>query len=202
MPRSYWMLLGLMLAAAILVAILSLSSGCKGEESISVPTADNITDPVEDTSPGPVIGVREGDLAPDFVFEKIVNSASLKAIKLSDFRDKVVLINFWATWCPYCDGEMSSFQELHDRYQGMDFVLVAINYGEDGNVVENYIRQKQLTFFTVTDSLRQVAENYRIKNIPTSFLIDKNGIIAAVVFGSRDWNSPVVHETIDALLEK
>lgn len=202
MPRGYWMLLGVMLAAAISVAIFSLSSGCVSDDRIQVPTADNVNDPAEDIAPSPPVGVREGDVAPDFVFEEIVNGASLNATNLSDLRGKVVLINFWATWCPYCDEEMSSLQELHERYQGTDFVLIAVNYGEDRDTVENYIKQKQLTFFTVTDSVRDVAENYHIRNIPTSFLIDKNGIITAVVFGSRDWDSTVVYETIDSLLGK
>jgi len=182
------------------VGILLIGVACVGSQNVT-PVAPS---PEASSTPrGPQVGVKEGDLAPDFVFSDVFNEADLgSATQLSDLRGKVVLINFWASWCRYCDAEMPSLQAFYERYSQDGFVIIGLNDGEDRGTAVGYIQKKNLTFPIVLDESKDVTRMYRVTGIPTSFLIDKNGVIVSVVIGARDWNDSVVHHAIELLLEK
>ncbi len=118
-----------------------------------------------------------------------------------DFRNlkgKVVLINFWATWCPPCIAEMSSMQALYEDYKDkVEFVFVS---NEDKAVVTEFLQKKGYTLPVYTP-LNYYPEGLEIDEIPRTFLIDVKGNIVIDKTGAANWNSDTVRETINKLLE-
>jgi thiol-disulfide isomerase/thioredoxin len=108
---------------------------------------------------------------------------------LSEFRGKIVFINFWTTWCLACVVEMPSMEKLHQKFKEKDFVMVGINLQEADATVLKFYKEHQLTFTTLLDSTGDVGAAFRIRGIPTTFILDKNGIIIGRAMGPRDWDS-------------
>jgi thiol-disulfide isomerase/thioredoxin len=108
---------------------------------------------------------------------------------LSEFRGKIVFINFWTTWCPACVIEMPSMEKLHQKFKDKDFAMVAVNLQESEAKVLKFFRQYKLTFTTLLDSTGDVGAAFGIRAIPTTFILDKNGIIIGKVMGPREWDS-------------
>ena len=134
-------------------------------------------------------GAKVGKLAPDFTL-KDVNG---KSYTLSQLRGKVVLVNFWATWCPPCRGEMPSMERLNALFAGKDFVLLAINAEEDGkdNVVD-FLKENPHTFPVLLDSETEIQRLYGVYQFPETFIVRPDGVIADRVIGAIDWESPQV----------
>ena len=124
----------------------------------------------------------EGFLAPDF--ELITLNG--ETLSLSDFRGKVVLVNFWASWCPPCRSEMPAMQEIYQQYGPDDFVILAVNNTQADNLadIQNFVDERGLTFPILLDNTGQVSAAYQVRSLPTSFFIDREGIIREVVIGS------------------
>ncbi|MFB9057977.1 TlpA family protein disulfide reductase [Mariniflexile ostreae] len=117
-----------------------------------------------------------------------------------DFQDtkgEVVLVNFWATWCPPCIAEMPSLQKLYDDYQGKINILLVSN--ESTEVINRFLKDKNYTFKTYS-SITDNPEVLNTKSIPRTFLIDKTGKIIIDETGAANWNSDFVRNTIDNLL--
>jgi thiol-disulfide isomerase/thioredoxin len=110
-------------------------------------------------------------------------------IRLSDFRGKIVFLNFWTTWCPTCRIEMPSMQKLHQKFQGQDFAMVTINLQESASQVMEFFKKYNLTFIALLDSTGEVGVRFRINAIPTTFILDKKGQIIGKVVGPREWDS-------------
>lgn len=125
-------------------------------------------------------GVAAGEQAPDFQLQDLNG----QAISLSDLRGKPVLINFWATWCPPCRGEMPYLQEIYEEWAGSGLVVLAVNLGESPAEVEDFRQSQNLTFTVLLDARQTVGQTYNITAIPTTFFIDKNGIIQEWVTGA------------------
>lgn len=108
---------------------------------------------------------------------------------LSDFRGKVVLLNFWATWCDPCREEMPALERLWDELGGQGFVIVAVA-AEKGNMhkVTDFCRMHGVTFPVLIDSAGEVKDAYRVTMLPTSFVIDRDGNIAGKIIGPRKWD--------------
>lgn len=120
-------------------------------------------------------------------------------LNFSQLRGEVVIINFWATWCPPCIAEMPSFQELYVDYQDkINFIFVS---SEDHETVRGFLNRKNYSL-PAFRPLSQAPEPLNGNTLPTTFLIDKQGNIVIQKVGAADWNSENVRETIDALLEK
>ncbi len=126
-------------------------------------------------------GFKEGNIAPDFEVKLLTG----ETVKLSDYRDKVVLLNFWATWCSPCRREMPDFQKLHEEL-GEDFVLLAIDIGEDEETVQKFIEENEYTFPIGVDSNAEI--EYPIQAFPTTFLIDKEGRIDLFQVSIQDYD--------------
>jgi len=105
-------------------------------------------------------------------------------IKLSDLRGKVVLVNFWATWCKPCKEEMPAMQASYDKLRDKGFVVLAVNELEDTARVAEHIRTHGHTFEVVMDHNNQVANMYGVVGLPASFLIDPQGIVRERISGS------------------
>ncbi len=118
--------------------------------------------------------------APDFQ----LNTLDGQTIALSDFRGKVVMLNFWAHWCVPCVSEMSFIQQVYDEWQEAGLVLLAIHIGEDTEAAASFVEEYNLTFPVLLDIEGIVATQYGATSIPTSFLIDEDGIVQAAKVGA------------------
>ncbi len=121
---------------------------------------------------------------------------------LSDFRGKVVMLNFWATWCPPCRREMPSMQRLYEKYSERGLVVVAVNQFEDPDLVFEFTGRLSLepTFPILFDRESRVSEQYKVKGLPTTYLLDKQGRIRYRAIGGREFDHPEVEALIEGLL--
>ncbi|HHL39127.1 MAG TPA: TlpA family protein disulfide reductase [Deltaproteobacteria bacterium] len=122
---------------------------------------------------------------------------------LSDYRGKVVFLNFWATWCKPCEDEMPSMQRLYEKYRdrGLEMLAVSVDSGSP-DVVEAFVRKYGLTFPVLHDRKSRVKEIYKTTGVPETFIIDQNGVIAEKVWGPRDWTSPLSTAVIERLINE
>jgi len=119
-------------------------------------------------------------------------------VNFKDFKDQVILINYWATWCPPCIAEMPSFQKLYDDYKDkMVFLFVA---NDEMNRVEKFIENKKYhipVYFQISQGPSEMQSN----SIPTTYIINKEGEIVVNKTGAADWNSGKVRDMLDALIQ-
>ena len=122
----------------------------------------------------------EGSMAPDFTVEMV----SGEKITLSDLRGKVVLLNFWATWCPPCREELKHVQaEIIDRFKGEEFVFIPVSRGEDKSTVEGFRKSTGYGFPMGLDPEQNIYRLYASNYIPRNFLIDRDGKIVLASVG-------------------
>ena len=121
---------------------------------------------------------------------------------LDDFRGKVVMLNFWATWCPPCRREMPSMQRLYEKYHERGLAVIAVNQFEDPDLVFEFTGRLSLepTFPILFDRESRVSEQYRVKGLPTTYLLDKAGRIHFRAIGGREFDHPEVEALIESLL--
>lgn len=125
-----------------------------------------------------------------------------QSLRLSDFKGKVVFLNFWATWCPPCKEEMPSMERLYRRYKDKGFTILALSIDTGGaGPVAGFAKKFGLTFPIGLDTKLTVANQYTVRGLPATFLIDRRGTIAAVALGARDWDSKAAHAAIESLLK-
>ncbi len=130
---------------------------------------------------GQIPAPQKGFLAPDFTLETLEG----ESVTLSDLRGKVVLLNFWATWCPPCRAEMPAFQQAYADYKDEDFVILAVNATtqDSPEEVAKFIDEYGLRFPIVLDKTGETNRLYQVQSLPTSFFVDKEGVIQEVVVG-------------------
>jgi thiol-disulfide isomerase/thioredoxin len=124
--------------------------------------------------------------------------------RLSDYRGKVVLLNFWATWCPPCIREMPSMERLHQQIDAEVFEVIAVNQMEDVDQVFAFTGQLELdpTFEILFDSTSEVSQDYAVRGLPTTYLIDKHGNIRYRAVGGREFNHPEVVRIVKQLVKE
>lgn len=120
-----------------------------------------------------------GGPAPDFQLDQLGGAPA----KMSDYRGKVVLLNFWATWCTPCKKEMPEMQAAYEALKDQGFVVLALNFGEEAEKAEKLVKEMGLTFPVLLDREVEVAERHRVVSLPVTFFIDPNGLIKEQVFG-------------------
>lgn len=124
--------------------------------------------------------VKVGDPAPDFTVALFDGSQ----LKLSELRGKVVLLNFWATWCPPCRQELTRVQkDLIDRFAGRDFLFLPVSRGEKRSDVAAFREKTEYDFPMGLDSTRTIYDRYATNFIPRNFLIDRDGTVVAATIG-------------------
>ena len=138
--------------------------------------------------------------APDFTLPDIDGESH----SLSDFRGKVVMLNFWATWCPPCRREMPSMQRLYDKLRERGLVVVAVNQFEDPDLVFEFTGRLSLEpeFPILFDRESRISEQYKVKGLPTTYLLDKQGRIRYRAIGGREFDHPEVEALIQGLLDQ
>jgi thiol-disulfide isomerase/thioredoxin len=123
-------------------------------------------------------------------------------VNLTDFKGKILFVNFWATWCPPCREEMPSMQKLHDRLKDKDFLMVAIDLQEPVEPVKRYLKEYKFTFLTLLDANGDVGLFFGIRSIPTTLIMNKQGKIIGVAIGARDWASKKSIALFEHLIEQ
>ena len=124
-----------------------------------------------------------------------------KPVKLGDHPGKVIFLNFWATWCPPCREEMPAMERLYQRYKAQGLVVIAISVDSDIVVVPPFVKQNKLTFLIGHDPKMALAERYGVRALPSSFLVDKKGNLAALAIGPRAWDTKPAYAVIESLLK-
>ena len=176
----------LLILVALVVAIIMWPT----EASAEANRANVVQDDIAQTTL-----INEGDKAPDFTVEMLDGSK----IKLSSLRGNVVLINFWATWCPPCRQEMAHLQEgVIDHFAGKDLVVLPISRGEERATVEAFLDKMGYTFPVGLDKSQAIYRQYASNYIPRSVVVGKDGKVVYVAVGYDD----VIAKEVNAAIEK
>ena len=127
----------------------------------------------------------DNSLAADFTLRDLDG----KLHKLSDYRGKVVFLNFWATWCPPCRAEIPSMERLNEVLSSKDFVMLAINTDENIKDLEAFVKETPHNFSVLSDADGKIQKLYKVFKFPETFVIDRQGRIVEHIVGARDWSS-------------
>lgn len=177
------LLVGLLVVVGVIVYLLPTDA----TQSQSVEVEEEVEEEVVDAKN---IGVD--DDAPAFSVEM----TSGETITLESLRGKVVLLNFWATWCPPCQKELTRVQkDIIDRYQGRDFVFIPISRGEERSTVESFLESNGYTFPVGLDTDQSIYNSYATEYIPRNYLINRHGVVVEATVGYEA-------EEFDELLQK
>lgn len=125
------------------------------------------------------VEAKEGALAPDFLLEELNGGE----IRLSDYRGQPVVLNFWATWCRPCRTEMPQFVAAYDRYRNQGLVIIGLNMQEGKAVVKPFADDFGMEFPIAIDRDGEVGDRYRLLGLPTTFFIDREGVISSAFTG-------------------
>ncbi len=128
--------------------------------------------------------IGRGAPAPDFQLDRLDGE---DPIALSDFRGRVVLVNFWATWCKPCEDEMPSMERLYRALHPSGFELVAVSVDEDPSEVAAFRDRLAITFPIALDPGQEVSRLYQTTGFPESLLVDRDGTVVERYVGPRDW---------------
>jgi peroxiredoxin len=162
---------------AVMLVALFLAPGCNKREEPAV----------------------EGKPAPDFTLKDI----SGRPVQLSSLKGKVVLVNFWATWCPPCREEIPSMVKMNQALQGKPFQLLAISIDEGGpEAVAKFFQKTGMVLPALFDTDGAVSKRYGTTGVPETFVIDTKGVIMKKVVGAMDWSSPDVLAALEELSRK
>jgi len=141
----------------------------------------------------------EGKLAPDFT----LNDLSGRPVQLSSLKGKVVLVNFWATWCPPCREEVPSLVKMNQAMQGKPFQLLAVSIDEKGKeAVAAFFAKSGTALPALLDTDGAVSRRYGTTGVPETFVIDTKGVIMKKVVGGLDWSAPEVLAALEDLGKK
>jgi thiol-disulfide isomerase/thioredoxin len=119
---------------------------------------------------------------------------------LADYRGSVVLVNFWATWCEPCREEMTSMRALHQRLAGRPFAILLVNFGETRMRVSEFVKRESLAFSILLDPNQDASRAWRVRVLPSSFLVAPDSRVRYGVIGEIDWASAGAVDVVQALL--
>jgi len=147
---------------------------------------------------GEIPAPRQGFLAPDLT----LNTTDGETFVLSELRGQAVLVNLWATWCPPCRAEMPTIQRVYEEYKDQGFVVLGVNltYQDDPSAVVPFVQEYGLSFPILLDETGEVAQKYELRSLPSSFFIDRSGIIHEVVIGGP-MSEALLRTRIESLLK-
>jgi peroxiredoxin len=138
---------------------------------------------------------KTSEEVPNFTFS--LNNASQE---LTDLRGQVVVLNFWASWCPPCVAEMPSLERLHRQFEGRGLMVLGISVDEDLNAYESFLRGQGITFPNYRDPDRRISSLYGTFMYPETYIIDTEGKLVRKVIGPLEWDDPQVVEFLDRVV--
>ncbi len=156
--RNWPLTIGLrFLAAGVLlsVAVILIACGDSGADSSA--------------------GVNQGNRALNFTLEKLDG----EEVSLSDYAGEVVVVNFWATWCPPCRAEIPDLEAAYQAYQEKGLVVLGVNVEDPARAVESFVAEMEMTYPVVLDETGKVMRAYRTPGLPMSVVLDREGVIRA-----------------------
>lgn len=133
--------------------------------------------------------------APDFTLPGLTGQ-----VALADFRGQYVLLNFWASWCPPCLAEMPAMERLWQHHRDSGFMMVAVSVDADPAKVKPFVAEHKLTFPIALDPRMEVAAQYGVRALPSSFLVDRAGNLAGLAIGPRAWDNDASHSLVEGLV--
>ena len=124
-------------------------------------------------------------------------------LSLAEYRGRVVLLNFWATWCEPCKEEMPAMERLYQKHRAQGLVVVALSNDSEGSTerVKRFIKASGFTFPVGLDPRLKIANLYRVRVLPSSLVIDRKGRLTFVALGPREWDKPAAHQLFESLLK-
>ena len=145
----------------------------------------------EDRSLDQLLADMDVELFPDSKSRVEVGLKDLSGadVNISDFRGKIVFLNFWATWCPTCVVEMPSMEKLYQKFKDNDFAMVSVSIQESAVDVKRFFLMNKLTFTALLDPNGKTVPGFGIRAIPTTLILDETGRIIGRVTGPREWDS-------------
>lgn len=143
-------------------------------------------------------GYSPGERPPDFVSHTTQGSA----LSLAELRGKVVVLTFWATWCPPCRTELAVLEALHREFGPQHLAVLAVNAREPSPAVREYVETLGLTFAVLVDPRGEIQRSYGVVGLPTTFVIARDGRAVARAIGSRDWASSHSRQLMLTLLRE
>jgi peroxiredoxin len=181
-----------------LVLVLLIASGYwKIEKSMEQPLP-RLSEMRQQPQTAPPPSKMEGKPAPPFSLPTLDG----KTMTLADYRGKVVLLNFWASWCAPCREEMPSMQKLYEHFADRDFVMLTVSLDEERAAVDSFIRELGLTFPVALDPKNDVGSRYGLTGVPETFLIGKTGVVLHHVVGPGDWFDPGLVGVFESLIDR
>jgi cytochrome c biogenesis protein CcmG, thiol:disulfide interchange protein DsbE len=135
---------------------------------------------------------RIGKAAPEFTV-----ADSTKSVRLADYRGKIVLVNFWASWCGPCIQETPALVALH--HERPDIAILGISIDEDPSAYRRFLERFHVDYTTVLDPDQTVAKKYGADGWPETYIIDRSGILRRKVWGDPDWSSPEIRAFLQSL---
>ncbi len=143
-----------------------------------------------------IYDVQPGDRAPGF---DLVGDSGI-GVSLRDYEGKIVLLNFWATWCAPCVREIPSLNRIYERFADKGFVVLAVSVDENEEQYREFLADAAVAFPTVRDPQRAVSSRYGTAKYPESYLIDRGGQVLRKYVGAEDWLRPEIVNYIRSLL--
>ena len=142
--------------------------------------------------------IKDHPAAPDFTLA----NPDGKKLSLKDYRGKLVFLNFWATWCEFCREEMPAMERLYQEFKGKGFEILAVNVKDKRSDALAFVKKLKLSYPIMMDPEGEIGLLYGAFGMPTTYLIDENGLVVARLWGPADWYSPGARNLIKALLEQ
>jgi peroxiredoxin len=163
-------------AAALLAALVVVSASCNKD-------------------PGPQVGMP----APGFELPDLQG----RPVNLAELQGKVVVLNFWATWCPPCLDEMPSLERLHVALAPKGIEIVAVSVDERFSDIGKFVEKYRVTFTVLHDEGKKVSRKYQTFKYPETYILDRAGRLKSKVIGPRDWSAPtVIRDMVELLKEE
>ena len=132
------------------------------------------------------VQIKIGDVPPKFALPDLTGN---KVVVPDDFKGKVVIIRFWADWCTYCAEEMPAIDLVYNKYKEKGVVILAVNVGQPKNVAEAFVKNLRISYPVFLDTYSVTAKQYGVVGLPTTFILDRKGVIREKILGEAERDS-------------